>query len=129
MVCRTVEDGFSVSFFWSMCKAPKIMEGEKAGEGGGGGGVREEQEGREGARDKHSCSCICFFLGDPPCNFSIEAHHSPFSCVLSLSELPSPGGSRMEDTDSDNDVRLAKCGLVAVEVRKGKVGVRNGFQW
>ena len=31
----------------------------------------------------------------------------------------------MENTDIDDDVRLAECGLVAVEVRRGKVGVRD----
>ena len=32
--------------------------------------------------------------------------------------------SGLEDTDSDDDVMLAECVLVAVEVRKGEVGMR-----
>ena len=46
----------------------------------------------------------------------IEEHQGPASCLLSWSELQSPGGSRLKDTDSDDDVSLVKCGLVAVEV-------------
>ena len=33
--------------------------------------------------------------------------------------------SGLEDTSSDDYVRLAECGLVAVEVRKVKVGTRD----
>ena len=60
-------------------------------------------------------------LGDP----AIKAHQNPASCLLSLSAPQSPGGSGLEDTDSVDDGRLAECGLVVVEVRKGKVGVRD----
>ena len=42
-----------------------------------------------------------------------------------MSEPQSPGSSRLEDTDSSDDVRLVECGLVAVEMRKRKVGVRD----
>ena len=53
-------------------------------------------------------------------NSPIEAHQGPVSCLLSSSEPQSPGGSGMEDTDSDDDVSLAESGIMAVEVRKGR---------
>ena len=34
-------------------------------------------------------------------------------------------GSRLEGTDSNDNVKLAECFLVAVGVRMGKVGVRD----
>ena len=70
-----------------------------------------------------SASTLSFVMGDTQCNSPIDAHQSLASCVLSSSEPQAPGSSGLVDTDSDDDVRLAECGLVAVEVRKEKVDV------
>ena len=54
------------------------------------------------------------------CNSLIETHQGPESCLLSSRELQSLGGSGLKYTDSDDDVRLDECGIVAVEARKGR---------
>ena len=43
---------------------------------------------------------------------------------MSASEPQAPDGSRHDDTD-DDVVKLSECVLVAVEVRKGNVDVRD----
>ena len=65
-------------------------------------------------------SASTLVLEDPRCTL-IEAHQGPASCLLSSSESQSSGSSWLEGTDSDDDVRLIERGLVAFEVRKGKV--------
>ena len=80
---------------------------------------RKKRKGEEQGMNIHPVA-----TGDPWCNSPIETHQGPASCLLYSSEQQSPGGSGLEDTDSD-DVRLAECQVVVVEVRKEKVGMKD----
>ena len=51
-----MKTGFLVSFFWSVCKAPRAMRTKK-----GENKEREEEEWGEEARDEYLPSCICFY--------------------------------------------------------------------
>ena len=71
------------------------------------GNEKKEEKGEEQGMSIHPVvSAYTLVLGDPLCNSPIEAHQGPASFLLSSSEPQSPGGSGLEDTDSDNDIRM-----------------------
>ena len=74
---------------------------------------KKKEEGSEGASDEilPVVSASTLVLGDPHCN-PIEVHHGPASCLLSSHRHQVAAGWRSQRA----------CGLVAVEVRKGKEG-------
>ena len=100
---REWKTGFSISWFWSICKAPKEMREKK------------RREKRKGEQEVSTLPAPTSIVGNPQCN-SLPNWSTlpwPIFCPLATGEPQAQDGSGW------------RCVLVAVEVSKGKAGRRE----
>ena len=72
-------------------------------------GKKKKREKRKGEKEQemniHPVAPASTLNLNPQRNSPIEAHQDPASCLLSSSEPQAPGGSGLEDIDSNDDDR------------------------